>query len=98
MEKAAWFRLADVVINPGAVGLHVLDSFCSGTPMITTDEARHGPKIAYLLGGVNGRIVHGGTDRFAKAVIALFNDRAKLESIKQAALRDTQHYTLDNMV
>jgi glycosyltransferase involved in cell wall biosynthesis len=98
LEKAAWFRLADGVVNPGAVGLHVLDSFCSGTPMMTTAEARHGPEIAYLQDGVNGLVVHGGADRYAEAVIALLNDRAKLDSIKQAALRDARHYTLDNMV
>lgn len=98
LEKAAWFRLADGVINPGAVGLHVLDSFCSGTPMMTTAEARHGPEIAYLQDGVNGLVVHGEAARYADAVIALFSDRARLEAIKQAALRDAKHYTLDNMV
>lgn len=98
MEKAAWFRLADVVINPGAVGLHVLDSFCSGTPMMTTAESRHGPEIAYLKDGVNGLVVHGEAEEYADAVIALFNDRVRLEGIKQTALRDARHYTLDNMV
>ncbi len=97
-EKAAWFRLADVVINPGAVGLHVLDSFCSGTPMVTTVESRHGPEVAYLKDGVNGLVVEGGADRYADAVIALFTDRPKLEAVKQAALHDARHYTLDNMV
>lgn len=98
LEKAAWFRIADVVINPGAVGLHVLDSFCSGTPMTTTAESRHGPEIAYLKDGVNGLVVHGGSDGYADAVLALFNDRSKLEAIKQAALSDANHYTLGNMV
>ena len=98
LEKAAWFRLADVVINPGAVGLHVLDAFCSGTPMITTAESRHGPEVAYLQDGVNGRVVRGGADCYAEAVIALFNDRTKLDALKRAALHDAQHYTLGNMV
>lgn len=98
LEKAAWFKLADGVINPGAVGLHVLDSFCSGTPMMTTAESRHGPEIAYLQDEVNGLIVRGEARQYADAVIALFNDRARLETIKQAALRDARRYTLDNMV
>lgn len=97
-EKAAWFRLADVVINPGLVGLHILDSFCSGTPMITTAESRHSPEIAYLKDGINGLVVKGGADRYAEAVVGLFNDRTKLDAVKQAALRDAQHYTLGNMV
>lgn len=97
-EKAAWFRVADVVINPGAVGLHVLDSFCSGTPMMTTAESRHGPEVAYLKDGINGLVVRGEADRYADAVVALFNDRTRLEALKQAALGDARHYTLDNMV
>ena len=98
LKKASWFRLADVVINPGAVGLHVLDSFCSSTPMITTAESRHGPEIVYLEDGVNGLIVSGEATRYADAVIALFTDRARLERIKQRALCDARRYTLDNMV
>lgn len=98
LDKAAWFRLADVVINPGAVGLHVLDSFCSGTPMVTTVESRHGPEVAYLKDGVNGLVVEGAADHYADAVIALFDDREKLNAIKQAALHDAKRYTLDNMV
>jgi glycosyltransferase involved in cell wall biosynthesis len=98
LEKAAWFKLADVVINPGLVGLHILDSFYSGTPMITTAESRHSPEIAYLEDGVNGLIVRGDASQYADAVIALFNDRARLEKIKQAALHDATRYTLDNMV
>jgi hypothetical protein len=66
--------------------------------MITTEESRHGPEIAYLMDGVNGLIVRGESSKYADAVIALFNDRSRLESIKQAALLDAQRYTLDNMV
>lgn len=97
-DKAAWFKLADVMINPGLVGLHILDSFCSGTPMITTTEARHSPEIAYLKDGVNGLVVHGDVERYANAVIALFKDPVKLNALKQTALHDAQHYTLNNMV
>jgi L-malate glycosyltransferase len=96
-EKAAWFRVADLVINPGAVGLHVLDSFCSGTPMITTHESRHGPEIAYLQDGVNGLIVSGDPSAYADAVTAVLRDPPKLKALKLAALKDTQRYTLINM-
>jgi glycosyltransferase involved in cell wall biosynthesis len=98
VEKAAWFRLADVVFNPGAVGLHVLDSFCSGAPMITTADGRHGPEVAYLKDGVNGRVVTGDARRYAEAVLALFHQRERLKAIQEAARRDAQRYTLSNMV
>jgi glycosyltransferase involved in cell wall biosynthesis len=97
-EKAAWFKLADLVINPGLVGLHVLDSFCSGTPLITTREARHSPEIAYLQHGVNGLMVSGNAAAYADAVIALLRDRSKLEAFRLEALKDARRYTLDDMV
>ena len=97
-EKAAWFRVAEVVINPGAVGLHILDSFCSGAPMITTRDAKHGPELAYLESGVNGLIVDGDADAYASAVIALLSDRSRLEALRARALADARRYTLSNMV
>lgn len=97
-EKAAWFRLADVVINPGLVGLHILDSFCSGTPMITSAESRHSPEIAYLKNEVNGLVVSGNAERYANAVISLFSDAPRLEKLKHAALQDAKQYSLTNMV
>lgn len=97
-EKAVYFKLATVVLNPGAVGLHVLDSFCAGVPMITTADARHGPEIAYLRSGVNGLVVSGGVDAYANAVTALLRDKDGLAALKQAALLDARSFTLDNMV
>ena len=97
-EKAEWFAVADVVINPGAVGLHILDSFCSGAPMITTRDSKHGPELAYLHSGVNGLIVDGDAEAYAAAVIALLRDSPRLDALKRAALADARRYTLENMV
>ena len=96
--KAGWFKRADVVMNPGAVGLHVLDSFCAGAPMITTSEAKHGPELAYIADGVNGLIVSGDATAYANAVIALLRDRPRLDALRRQALKDAGRYTLDNMV
>lgn len=97
-EKAAYFRIADVVLNPGLVGLHVLDAFCAGVPMVTTAEARHSPEIAYLRNNVNGLIVGGGVDAYAEAVIALLQDEERLMALKQRALVDAKKFTLEKMV
>jgi glycosyltransferase involved in cell wall biosynthesis len=97
-EKAAYFRMADVVLNPGLVGLHVLDSFCAGVPMITTAEARHSPEIAYLCNDVNGLIVGGAVEAYAEAVIALLEDHSRLTGLKQRALIDGKKFTLEKMV
>ncbi len=97
-DKAVYFKLASVVLNPGLVGLHVLDSFCAGVPMITTADAMHSPEIAYLRSGVNGLVVAGAPEAYAAAVIELLGDQDKLEKMKRAAMQDSKIYTLDNMV
>lgn len=97
-DKAAYFRLADVVFNPGAVGLHVLDAFCAGVPMATTADARHGPEIVYLEHGVNGLVTAGEVPVYAQAVSELLRDPLRHEAICRAAAEAAQRYTLNNMV
>jgi glycosyltransferase involved in cell wall biosynthesis len=98
LEKAAYFRLADVIVNPGAVGLHVLDAFCSGIPMATTHESQHGPEIAYLKDGRNGVITRGDPEVYAQKVIRLLTDHAEHGRLCSGAREAAEHYTLQNMV
>lgn len=98
VEKAGYFRLAQVILNPGLVGLHVLDAFCAGVPMVTTADARHSPEIAYLKDGENGLVVHGDAGAYAEAIIALLQDPSRYAHLKAGALAGAQHYTLQNMV
>lgn len=98
IDKAAWFRAAQVYLSPGAVGLHVLDAFCAGVPMITTEGARHGPEVSYLVSGENGYIVAAEAGAYAEVVLRLLGDPTELARIRAAAARDAQRYTLDNMV
>lgn len=98
VDKAAWFRVANAYLSPGAVGLHVLDAFCAGIPMITTKDARHGPEIAYLKSDHNGFVVDADAKAVADTYLALLNNPSLLNRIRSAAARDAQRYTLDNMV
>lgn len=97
-DKAAWFRAADLYLSPGAVGLHVLDAFCAGLPMITTEGARHGPEVAYLQSGRNGFIVPDDVAAYSGAVLDLLGDPALMSRIREAAAQDARRYTLANMV
>jgi glycosyltransferase involved in cell wall biosynthesis len=97
-DKAACFRLADIVFNPGAVGLHVLDAFCAGIPMATTGEARHGPEVAYLSHKGNGLIVNGSAEDYASAVLDLLADETSYVRICRQALADAGRYSLDAMI
>jgi len=97
-DKAAWFRAATLYLSPGAVGLHVLDAFCAGIPMITTANARHGPEISYLESGRNGFVVPDDAQAYAQTVLALLDDPVRFERVRTAAAEDARRYTLDNMV
>jgi glycosyltransferase involved in cell wall biosynthesis len=97
-EKAAWFRLASVIFNPGLVGLHVLDAFAAGVPMVTTIDARHSPEIAYLEHDKNGLKTEGSVVAYANAIILLLSDPAKYAAMVTAGFVASKRYTLDNMV
>lgn len=97
-EKAAWFRAAQLYLSPGAVGLHVLDSFVAGLPLITTDDALHGPEIAYLLHDENSLICPGNSAAYAQTVLALMGDLARRDRISAAARAAAEQYTLASMV
>jgi glycosyltransferase involved in cell wall biosynthesis len=96
-EKALYYRLANVMLNPGLVGLHVLDSFGAGVPMITTSDALHSPEYDYLQNDVNGLVTPGDAKAYAEAIIDLLMDKDRLENMQQAALGDSDKYTVEAM-
>jgi glycosyltransferase involved in cell wall biosynthesis len=97
-ERAVYFRMADVLLNPGLVGLGILDSFAAGLPIITTTDAKHSPEIAYLVDGENGLLVDGDSRAFAAAVSRTLRDTGLLRKMKQGAQAAADHYTIENMV
>jgi L-malate glycosyltransferase len=96
--RAVYFRMADVLLNPGLVGLGILDSFAAGLPVITTADAKHSPEIAYLVDGENGLRVNGDSREFAVAVSRTLRDPGVLHKMKQGAQAAADHYTIENMV
>ena len=97
-QKALYFRMADFMLNPGLVGLHIVDAFCAGLVMATTSGARHSPEIAYLQAGINGIMTGDNVEDYALAILALMADQNLLETYKNAALASADIYTLNNMV
>ena len=95
--KAAWFCLADVLLNPGLVGLLVLDGFAAGLPMITTATARHSPEIAYLRDGDNGLVAGESPQNYADAVLSLLFDPNERQRLGANALAASLEYSVQNM-
>lgn len=98
LEKAAYFRCCDVMLNPGLVGLHIVDAFCAGLVMVTTNEARHSPEVAYLKNGINGFSTDDSPSAYGDAVVRLLTDSSTLNRMKSAAFSDSDFYSLENMV
>ena len=98
LEKALYFRMGDVMMNPGSVGLHIVDAFCAGMVMMTTRNARHGPEVAYLRDGDNGVYCDDTPLAYSQAVIGVVESPEQLARMKASALADSERYTLENMV
>lgn len=96
-EKAAYFKLASFVLNPGLVGLHVLDAFAVGLPMISTRDAKHSPEVAYLEHGVNGFLTVNNTEEYADAIFSLLEKKELYSAMVQAATQAGELYTTLNM-
>jgi glycosyltransferase involved in cell wall biosynthesis len=97
-EKALYFKLAQLFLHPGAVGLAVLDAFNAGLPMVTTDIPIHGPEVEYLVNGVNGLVLPADEAVYAEGVCNLLGDEVTLAAIGKSAAESAHHYSLDAMV
>lgn len=97
LEKAALFRLGTFVINPGSVGLHVLDAFALSLPMLTTSTALHGPEIAYLEHGKTGFVTEEDVDTYANCALSLIRDPAYAAVVRDNCHRASLEYTVDRM-
>jgi len=99
-DVARWASPASVLLNPGVVGLTVVDAFALGLPMITCGVPGHGPEIEYLEDGVNGVILSEGImpQGYATEVADLLNDHNRLQALSQGAWAAAERYTMDEMV
>jgi glycosyltransferase involved in cell wall biosynthesis len=98
-DKVPYWAIADVLINPGVVGLVINDAMALGLPTLTTDYPKHSPEIDYLRDGVNGIITHPWIDKthFAEAVIQLLQHDALLDAMKSAAYEDGNRFSSETM-
>lgn len=96
-DKAALFKLAAFVINPGLVGLHVLDAFALSLPMLTTSTALHSPEIAYLEHGKTGFITEEEPRAFADSALTLIGDPGYAATVRDNCYQASLNYSIDRM-
>ena len=97
-EKAMYFKLSNLFLLPGAMGLAILDSFAFATPIITTKYAYHGPEIEYLKNDINGIITENDLTYYTEAIIDLLTNSKKLETLSKNCVTEIKKYSNEIMV
>lgn len=96
-EKALYFSLAEMALNPGLVGLGILDAFCAKIPLLTTDLPIHSPEIEYLVHKENGLILDPTGHSFAAGINALLTDSRLLKRLQDEAAAASLRYSINTM-
>jgi glycosyltransferase involved in cell wall biosynthesis len=96
-DKAVHMTAAQILLNPGLVGLGILDSFVCGVPMLTTDCGIHSPEIAYLENGVNGLMTPNDLQSYVNACVRLLQDPGESNRLRAGCEASAREYTVENM-
>lgn len=96
-RKAELLASADIMLNPGLVGLGILDAFVAGLPLMTTDCHIHSPEISYLTNGYNGCMTENSIDRYVAATLSLLRNAQELRRLQAGASASGEHYSIENM-
>ena len=97
-ERAVYFKASQALMIPGAVGLAIVDSFVTETPLFTTNLPSHGPEIAYLRNRENGVMTASSVNEYADAVAAFLESDEAQQRLKMGCRQSAKMCTLDNMV
>lgn len=96
-NKAQFLKMASVLLNPGLVGLGILDAFAAGIPIVTTDCGLHSPEIDYLRHGENGFMTASTLDSYVETVEQILTDKQLAAHLHKGCLEAANHYTVENM-
>lgn len=97
LEKAEALRAAHVMLNPGLVGLGILDSFIARVPMITTDCGLHSPEISYLKDGFNGMVAPNALEPFVNAAVTVLTRLEVRTGLQRGCDTSARQYSVENM-
>jgi glycosyltransferase involved in cell wall biosynthesis len=97
-DRAAYFAISNVFLNPGLVGLSIVDAFTAGLPVFTTDASAHSPEIEYLEPETNGVVTADDADAYAAAVCLVLDNPEELARMRVAARATAARLTLPHMV
>jgi glycosyltransferase involved in cell wall biosynthesis len=81
-----YFRLAELLVIPGLVGLAIVHGYAFGLPLITTEYPAHSPEIEYLT-PETGVMTQQEIEVYAAAIEALLKSSDQLNAMRGAAMR-----------
>lgn len=96
-DKARALAMSQLMLNPGMVGLSILDSLVAGVPLVTTTYPHHSPEIAYLQSGRNGLITENEVDAFAGGVVHMFQHEPEIEALREGCRASVGEYSIESM-
>jgi len=92
-ESSLYFRLADLLVIPGLVGLAIVHGFAFGLPLVTTERDFHSPEIDYL-GSETGAMTTHDEQAYARTIESLLSSPDLLRSMQTCAARLGDRLTL----
>lgn len=96
--KARWLAAADLMLNPGVVGLVVLDAFAAALPLVVGANTGHPPESAYLELDVNCLMTECSASAVARGAVQLLQDTTLAARLRGGCAASAQRYTLQAMV
>ncbi|TKK67406.1 glycosyltransferase family 4 protein [Ilyomonas limi] len=85
-EVGKYFKVSDLFIMPGYVGLAIVHSFCFGLPIITENINFHSPEIQFLKDGINGYFVQeDNKEEMANKILDVLHNENLLSSLSKNA-------------
>jgi len=96
--RIPYFKLADVFLMPGLVGLAILDAFALETPIVTTNYPHHGPEIEYLRHGENGVCTENTLSHFVEGVLMVVSSEEVKARLTKGCRASALYHTLGRMV
>ncbi|WP_433783373.1 glycosyltransferase family 4 protein [Actinomycetospora sp. CA-101289] len=99
-EKVALAREASLFLNPGLIGLAVVEAFALGLPVVTKYGPNHSPEFEYLEDGYNSILLADGSSpkEMASQCLRALADPTLIARLRLGAKSSGEAITLDAMV
>lgn len=96
-DKAELISEAQLLVQPGRVGLIALESLFYGSPIVTMAKQKHGPEFDYL--STETSVVSGDSiEDYCVALADILEDKERLEMMQMKCRANSEKFTLNRMV